>query len=280
MSSLPTASRSRLNSFRRWIRLGFLSWAVFSTAWLANSMRTRGVDAALLQTSATVAVADTATSLAFTPTAPASQSPALLFFCGSGVTAEAYAPLLRPLADAGQPVFIVKLPWRFAPLESHKAEALTRARAVMAAHPEVSRWVVSGHSLGAALACRLAAAQPADFAALVLVGTTHPKADDLSRLTLPVTKVYATHDGIAPVERVMSNRRLLPAATRWVEIAGGNHSQFGHYGHQLFDGEAAISREEQQQQTLAALRDALAGRPPGSAVIKKARGVTSWHSSS
>ncbi|MCC7001868.1 MAG: hypothetical protein IT357_06910 [Gemmatimonadaceae bacterium] len=46
--------------------------------------------------------------------------------------------------------------------------------------------------------------------------------------------------------RVMATRSLLPKHTRWVEIAGGNHSQFGHYGHQLFDGNATVTREAQQ----------------------------------
>ena len=41
------------------------------------------------------------------------------------------------------------------------------------------------------------------------------------------------------------------------EIKGGNHSQFGHYGHQLFDGKATISREAQQAATRTALLEAL-----------------------
>jgi hypothetical protein len=56
---------------------------------------------------------------------------------------------------------------------------------------------------------------------------------------------------------VLANQRLLPAHTRWVEIKGGNHSQFGHYGHQLFDGKAAISRVEQQKVARSALLDAI-----------------------
>jgi hypothetical protein len=47
-----------------------------------------------------------------------------------------------------------------------------------------------------------------------------------------------------------------------VEITGGNHSQFGHYGHQVLDGTATIGRAEQQEITRTALRDALAGPSP------------------
>jgi pimeloyl-ACP methyl ester carboxylesterase len=247
----------------RWIRWCFLCWAVFATLWLANSMRARGVNAALLQNDAAVAVEDGPTTLAFVPVASTNRT-ALIFVCGSGVPAQAYAPMLRPIAQAGHAVFIVKLPYRFAPMEANKQEAIDRARRVIAAHPQFSRWVISGHSLGGALACRLVRADPKAFAALVLVGTTHPRQDDLSFLMMPVTKVYGSNDGVAPPDRMFANRRLLPKNTRWVEIKGGNHSQFGHYGHQLFDGSATTSREAQQAATRSALVEALseaAGRP-------------------
>lgn len=133
-----------------------------------------------------------------------------------------------------------------------------RARDVIAQHPRIPKWVVSGHSLGGALACRVAQADPAAIAAMVLIGTTHPKQDDLSRLQFPVTKVYASNDGIAPPDRVRANQALLPEHTKWVEITGGNHSQFGHYGHQLLDGKATLGREAQQEITRSALLAALA----------------------
>jgi hypothetical protein len=73
---------------------------------------------------------------------------------------------------------------------------------------------------------------------------------------------------VAPEDTVKANAHLLPPSTRWVRIEGGNHRQFGSYRYQLFDGSATISRESQQEQTVAALltmlgnRDAEAGIPP------------------
>lgn len=94
---------------------------------------------------------------------------------------------------------------------------------------------------------------------MVLIGTTHPKEDDLSFLQRPVTKIHASKNGIAPPERMLANRALLPQQTTWVEITGGNHSQFGRHGHQLFDGAATISREEQERITRSAILEAMAG---------------------
>jgi pimeloyl-ACP methyl ester carboxylesterase len=210
----------------------------------------------VLEPGPTVAVSDQNDYLAFTPTKPLAKS-ALIFFCGSGVGAHAYAPMLRPIAAEGYPVFIVKLPLRFAPLESHKLGAIERALKIQRDHPSITKWVVSGHSLGAALACRAVRSNPNAFGAMVLLGTTHPKEDDLSNLTIPVTKVYGTADGIAPMEKVLANKSLLPPTTNWVQIQGGNHSQFGYYGHQLMDGTATIAREEQQRLARAALLTAL-----------------------
>jgi pimeloyl-ACP methyl ester carboxylesterase len=222
---------------------------------MANSMRTQGVDQRLMRSDAGVRVADGSTTLDLLPV-QSEEDTALIFLCGAGVAAEAYVPLLRPIAAEGYRVFIVKLPYRFAPLEAHKRAAMQRTLDVMADH-EIAHWALSGHSLGGALACRIAQSHPQKFSALVLLGTTHPKTDDLSFLTMPVTKIHGTHDGVAPPEWARANRHLLPAHTQWVEIQGGNHSQFGHYGHQLFDGRPTISREAQQDATRAVILDVL-----------------------
>ncbi len=236
---------------RRTVRLLFGAWALVSTGWLANSYRTQGVDPVLLRGSV-----DADEFLSLPPRAPGAPA-GLLFFCGSGVAAEAYVPMLHAVAAAGYPVRIIKLPWRFAPLDGNQQEALARARRAMAAYVGVQRWVVAGHSLGGALAARLVHEAPGVPAALVLVGTTHPKRQDLSWLRIPVTKVFASNDGVARASDVIRNKALLPAHTRWIEILGGNHSQFGHYGHQLLDGDATVSRAAQQEVVVKALLSAL-----------------------
>src|SRR4051812_33120043 len=84
---------------RKWIRRVFLIWASLSTLWLANSFRTRGVANDVLQSSPAVCVVDDAIMLQFIPMSLKSKA-ALIFICGSGVSARAYAPMLRPIAEA------------------------------------------------------------------------------------------------------------------------------------------------------------------------------------
>lgn len=251
----PLARRSRRAIIHRWIRFGFLGWAVLSTGWLVQSFRTRGVEAALLESDERTQVENVDGVLAFVPRV-VTAARGLVFLVGGGVAPEAYAPLLRPLADAGHPIFVVGLPYRLAPLENHKTQAVARARALLDS-PRAPSWVLAGHSLGAALACRLVASPPERLAHVVLIATSHPKRIDLSRADVPMTKITASRDGVASPSMIDATRALLPASTRWVVVEGGNHSQFAHYGRQLFDGSATIGREAQQAVARAALLDAL-----------------------
>jgi pimeloyl-ACP methyl ester carboxylesterase len=116
---------------------------------------------------------------------------------------------------------------------------------------------VAGHSLGGAIACRVARDHAALASGLFLIGTSHPRDFHLSYLTIDVTHVSATLDGLASPTEVQANAAKLPVGTHRVTIAGGNHSQFGYYGFQLGDHRATISRAEQQAQLDRAILDAL-----------------------
>lgn len=237
---------------RWWLRAGLLLCAAVGLLWLADSLWMRDVPDTTLESSPSVTVSDDGIALAFLP-AQAPRQTGLIFICGSAVTADVYGVLLRPVAEAGYPVFIVNLPYLRAPLEKHRPVVFERVRKLMAARPEVSRWVVSGHSLGAALAARFAGAGEDPLSGLLLIGSTHPQAEDLSQLEVPVTKIYATHDGMAAKRRVLANKAKLPPHTHWVEIAGGNHAQFGRYIEPIADGEASISHEQQEALTRSAI---------------------------
>jgi pimeloyl-ACP methyl ester carboxylesterase len=184
-------------------------------------------------------------------------STGIVFFAGALVDPVAYAPLLRAVAESGFAAVLVELPRRGAFGGADGPGVFARAREAMSRTRRVRRWVASGHSLGGAVAARMAQSHPTDLAGLVLVGTSHPRGFSLASVSFPVTRIYGTRDTIADVEKIMATRSNLPASTRMVKIDGGNHSQFGWYGFQPGDWPATISRQEQQRLTLDAILEAL-----------------------
>ena len=212
-----------------------------------------GLPDGTLDSDGTVAVVDRDDAVVFRP-AQASGAGVMLL-PGCPVDPHAYAPLARRLAAAGHPALVVRVPFRCASFGDLEAELDRRVRGLVGEF-ENTRWLLAGHSRGGKHASRLAHALPDAFAGLVLMGTSHPRDRDLSSLRMPVTKIAATNDGVAG--EAQFDRRLLPAATDWVRIEGGNHALFAYYApYQLFDGGATISRAQQQDQIVAALVVAL-----------------------
>ena len=247
---------------RIWAAFGLVATVVFAF-WIYFGYRASSSAVAAMRSDANVVVSTEGGVMLFSP--PASllkkQPVGLLFFAGALVDARAYAPMAHDIALAGYPVTIVPLPRRgmFGGAESPE---LTRvATEAMNLDERVSQWIVGGHSRGAVVAIKfeeLVRGMGANtLAGLLLVGTTHPRDVDLSKLKLPVTKIVGTNDGVAPIAKVDANRNLLPPSTRWVRIEGGNHSQFGWYGFQPGDHFASITRDAQHMQLVTAIKESL-----------------------
>lgn len=242
------------------IRIVWVSGGILFFVWLFYSFQAHGVDTAVLQSNETVTITETADTIRFAP--QNAKTNGLIFYPGALVEPEAYAPLARAIAEQGYLTIIVKLPLRTASFGSQEKDLMTYTQTLMAAHEEVQNWFIAGHSRGGAIAARFAHQHGDLVDGLILIGTSHPKeaAFSLANSTFPVTKIYATRDGLASAAEVKANADFLPAQTQWVEIEGGNHAQFGYYGPQLGDGRAQISRTQQQDLTVAAILTALAER--------------------
>ncbi len=170
----------------------------------------------------------------------------LILYPGGRVDWRAYAPLARAIAAEGYLVVLVPMPFNLAVF------APERALEVIQAYPQIDHWAVGGHSLGGAMAAAFAYQHPDLVSGLILWASYPASNNDLSRSNVQVLSIYASEDGLADVSKINASRTLLPAQTVWVEIAGGNHAQFGWYGEQTGDGLAKISRQEQQSQIVKA----------------------------
>lgn len=241
---------------RKGIRIALAVFWGAVTAWLFLNMQARGVESSVLQSGLSVRVSTSSTAISFTPTADTSKA-ALLFYPGALADPNAYAPMARAVAEAGYEVVILKLPFRLAPFEHDRAALTARTRTFVQNDGGRHAWVIGGHSKGGALAATFARDSESDVAGLLLIGTSHPREEDLSSLELDVTKVYGSEDGLASEAEVRQYAANLPATTHWVRVEGGNHAQFGWYGWQLGDGRAQISRTEQQAVTIRAILDQL-----------------------
>jgi pimeloyl-ACP methyl ester carboxylesterase len=193
---------------------------------------------------------------------PQNQEPVsgVVLYPGGRVDPRSYAPAARAIAEYGYLAVITPMPLNLAVLNSSAAED------VITAYPEIKTWIVGGHSLGGTMAAGYAEAN-ADIVDGLLLWASYPADDALSARSAPsVLSIYATNDGLSTLEDIEASRANLPQHTRWVEITGGNHAQFGWYGEQPGDGQATISRLEQQEQIVAGtvqFLETLAAQAPG-----------------
>lgn len=201
-----------------------------------------------LAASETVTVEHTGNLTVF---APAQPEAGFIFYPGGKVEHRAYAPLLRQLAQEDILCVLVEMPLNLAVLDLDAAEEIPET------FPEVARWYIGGHSLGGSMAASCAAGNAEDFEGLVLLAAYSTA--DLRETDLRVLTLYGDRDGVLNMEKYTQYLPNLPEGTVERVIPGGNHAQFGSYGPQEGDGEAAVSREEQlavtAQEILAMIRD-------------------------
>lgn len=162
----------------------------------------------------------------------------LIFYPGARVPSRAYAPNALAIAEEGYRVFLVSMPLNLAVLASG------RAGKVISGLPEVDRWAIGGHSMGGAMAARFVANTEKEVAGLVLWASYPPEGAEFDR-DLEVLSITGSKDVIINRDKVSRSRDQFPERAEFVEIDGGNHSQFGWYGFQSGDGRADITREEQ-----------------------------------
>jgi dienelactone hydrolase len=191
------------------------------------------------------------TMLVFTPAQENPQS-GVIFYPGGRVDYRAYAPFADALSKNGFLVIIPQMPFNLAVFDYKAAESILQE------YPDITQWVIGGHSLGGSMAAHYLFENQGKIDGLLLVASYPAGSDDLTNYPGSVTSVSATLDGLATAEDITASKSLLPTSTSFVRINGGNHAQFGWYGAQAGDNQAVISREEQQAQLLQATLDLLA----------------------
>jgi dienelactone hydrolase len=242
----PQATRRR-RPRRRTVVLGILVVLVVAVvgglAWFFQPQPLLPEATAALASTPGATYADESTGLTFTATGPAPTT-GLILYPGAKVPAEGYAPGARAIAEEGYLVVVVPMPLNFAIFNVGAADG------VIAAHPEITRWAIGGHSLGGAMAAQYAADHPDAVAGLALCGAY--SASDLSSSGIAASSVYGSLDAAAPKIEDPATQALLPATTAYDRIEGGNHEQCGWYTGQPNDPPATVSRADQQVRMITA----------------------------
>lgn len=176
-----------------------------------------------------------------------------IIYPGGRVKAEAYSVAAREIAEDGYTVVIARMPFNLAVFGQ------SRAYDIIKKHGDIKNWGIGGHSLGGVMAASYCYKHPDKIKGLALWASYPTGGTNLQEKDIRVLSAYATNDGFVKKETIEKSKALLPLNTSYLEIKGGNHSQFGYYGFQKGDMEAAISRESQLNEfvggTLQMLRD-------------------------
>jgi hypothetical protein len=182
---------------------------------------------------------------------PAAMRPSVgfIFYPGGRVDARSYAAPLRAIAAQGYLVVLVPVRLNLAFFDINAAEP------VFAAHPEITHWVVGGHSLGG-VASEIFASSHSQINGLIF-WASYPADNSIKDSKLRVLSIYGTND-MAGMAKFDETAPLNPAGTQYIVIQGGNHAQFGDYGPQPGDNAATISRADQQSQVVSAVVSFLA----------------------
>ena len=158
----------------------------------------------------------------------------LVFYPGANVEYTAYLPLKDKLASEGITCYLVKMPLNMAILDASRADIVLENH-----RDEHKLWLVGGHSMGGAMASQYAAENQDKIDGLVLLGAYPYK-------EYPLDKTVTIYGSLNT-----SVEEKLDYTENVYVIDGGNHAYFGNYGEQMGDFVGEISRETQQNETVA-----------------------------
>lgn len=203
-----------------------------------------------METADQVTVSEQENWIDFMPDKPEGIS--VIFYPGGLVKPESYAPLAHELAKAGHHTVIAKMPVNLAVLKQNLADDIRNA------YPDES-FVMGGHSLGGSMAARYAASHPDALQGIFFLASYPDQKGSVKSLGIQALSILGTNDEVVNATKYQNGRAYLPEDTVYYTIEGGNHSQFGDYGHQSGDGEPEITGEEQLSQTVKAVTEWLEG---------------------
>lgn len=181
--------------------------------------------------------------LTFTPT-QVSPATGFIFYPGGRIDPRGYAPLIKAIASGGYLVVVPEMPINMAVFDPNIANEIIEY------YPEISHWVIGGHSVGGTMAAQFANTHRDAIDGLAIWASYPAGNADLSGSDLPVILVYGSHDPRVNDSEISERQYLLPDDTLYIRIEGGDHHQFGSYQIDSEEEHATIDRGHQQAQII------------------------------
>lgn len=154
-----------------------------------------------------------------------------------------YAPLAQMIAEEGY--LVIFLSRRLENELDFAAEAI-RINKAIAAHPDITNWIVGGLTWSSVLPVDFALKNTDKIDGVVLLASRLDRGTSLVETDLPILYIYGTRDD-ENEDLLNSQSAYLPAHTIYGKIEGGNRMQYGYTGPMARDVAATISTTEQQR---------------------------------
>ncbi len=173
----------------------------------------------------------------------------LIFYPGGLVEPTAYTPVLHQIAEKGVLVIIIPMPLNLAIFNTRAANV------VIDTYPDITYWIIAGHSLGGASAAIFAENNPNTIDAIAFWDSYPPDSADLSDNAISAISIFSTNNNIPNTKNFDDKKHLLPVDTMFIGLEGANHAQFGDYGPQKGDVVASMGLAEQHEQVAEIMLD-------------------------
>ncbi len=169
----------------------------------------------------------------------------IIFYPGGLVNPISYASFAESLAlETQSSVFVSQPLWHLAITNINAASTIIKA------NPTIEFWFIGGHSLGGSSAAFYAFDHLQQIKGLFFLASYTTDNANFADTLLPILSITGSKDQILDSQTYQAANIYHSAFTTRHIIEGGNHSQFGDYGFQRGDGEATISLEQQQDETI------------------------------
>lgn len=158
------------------------------------------------------------------------------------VQQKSYARLAKKLSQNNYQVFIPKLVFNSSIFSTSRIEKIIEN------NKDVSMWYVIGHSDSGNTALKVSANEKKVLGTVFL--GSYVTGDDLKLINKHLLLIWGTNDGVLDFSKFNEYKKNLSENTTFLEIVGGNNSNFADIELLENDNSATINNEQQQKQAI------------------------------